>query len=69
MFTDAEFLMSKVLDRDLADANRHSQAIINHKNAELAAARRIIAKLEGDLRASEARYADLQRQITRAALQ
>ncbi|KQX40387.1 hypothetical protein ASD04_07085 [Devosia sp. Root436] len=69
MITDAEFVLAKSFDRDLAQATGSAQVIINRKNVELAAARRIIAKLQRDLAASEARYADLQRQITRAALQ
>lgn len=67
MITDAEMLAIRAFDRTLVSNRDHAQAIINKKNRELEAAGRIIAKLQADLAASEARHEALRRQITYAA--
>lgn len=68
MITDTEFVVIQGFDRNLAKAADDAQIIINRKNTELVTASRIIAKLQADIAASEARYVGLQQQITYAAL-
>tara|TARA_R110002124_G_scaffold16882_6_gene71421 strand:+ start:37209 stop:37418 length:210 start_codon:yes stop_codon:yes gene_type:complete len=68
MITETEFVLIRTFDKQMAQATTASQRIIDRKNRELEAAGRIIAKLSADLKASEAKYAHLQRQITHSAL-
>ncbi|MGV8949712.1 MAG: hypothetical protein ACOH2M_01325 [Cypionkella sp.] len=70
MITEGEFVLAKSFDRTLDRVVGQADGIILHKNNELSAAVRIIARLKGELAAAnaravaaEARTASLLRQI------